>query len=114
MFNDEVTAERILSSDDPKEHKRLGYTVAGLQKHIWEAKRDTIMRNALEAKYEQCEHCKTFLRNTKSNRLVEANPSDRYWGVGLSVRDQAIWDFRKWKGSNRLGEMLMEIRETLK
>ena len=113
LFQDEETAERIMASEDPKEHKRLGYTVNGLRKDVWESNRDRIMKVALEAKFEQSEPCRAFLKGTKKTRLVEANPKDRYWGAGLGLRDRDIWNHNKWKGQNKLGGMLMEIRETL-
>ena len=113
VFGDEETAEKIMASEDPKEHKSLGYKVKGLKKDVWEIKRNNIMRTALEAKFEQSVACRSFLKKTKKTRLVEANPNDRYWGVGIGLRDRDIWDFTKWKGQNKLGEMLMEICETL-
>ena len=68
------------------------------------------MKVALEAKFQQSEPCRSFLKGTKKTRLVEANPNDRYWRAGLGLRD--IWNHNKWKGQNKRGGMLMEIRET--
>ena len=113
LFKDEETCARIMASDDPKEHKRLGYTVKGLRKDVWESNRDNIMKVALEAKFEQSKSCRSFLKDTKKTRLVEASPTDRYWGAGLGLRDKDIWNYSRWKGQNKLGDMLMEIRETL-
>ena len=113
LFKDDETARKVIATSNPKEQKHLGYTIKGLNKDLWESKRDAIMKTALEAKFEQCDTCKTFLKNTKPNRLAEASPSDRYWGIGLGLRDQNIWDTKQWKGQNKLGEMLMEIRQSL-
>ena len=113
LFKDEETAERIMASEDPKEQKRLGYRVNGLRKDVWESNRDRIMKVSLEAKFEQSEPCRSFLKGTQKTRLVEANPDDRYWGAGLGLRDKDIWNHNKWKGQNKLGDMLMEIREKL-
>ena len=113
LFKDDESAARIMASVDPKEHKWLGKTVKGLKKDVWESNRDRIMKIALEAKFEQSDICTAFLKGTKKTRLVEANPNDRYWAVGLGLRDKDIWHHNKWKGQNKLGEMLMEVRETL-
>ena len=113
LFKDDETARKVIATSNPKEQKHLGYTIKGLNKDLWESKRDAIMKTALEAKFEQCDTCKTLLKNTKPNRLAEASPSDRYWGIGLGLRDQNVWDTKLWKGQNKLGEMLMEIRQSL-
>ena len=85
----------------------------GLRNDVWESNRDRIMKAALEAKFEQSEPSRSFLKGTKKTRLVEANLNDRYWGAALGLRDKDIWNQNKWKGQNKLGGMLMEIRETL-
>ena len=113
LFKDDETARKVIATSNPKEQKHLGYTIKGPNKDLWESKRDAIMKTALEAKFEQCDMCKTFLKNTKPNRLAEASPSDRYWGIGLGLRDQNVWDTKLWKGQNKLGEMLMEICQSL-
>ena len=113
LVKDDETAGKIMASQNPKEHKYLGRTIKGLQKELWDSKRDAIMKTALEAKFEQNVACRAFLQNTAPNRLAEASPNDRYWGIGLGLRDQNIWDNKQWKGQNKLGEMLMEIRQSL-
>ena len=113
LLKDEETAEKIMASEDPKEQKRLGYRVNGLRKDVWESNRDRIIKLALEAKFEQSEPCRSFLKGTQKTRLVEANPNDRYWGAGLGLRDKDIWNHNKWKGQNKLRNMLMEIRGKL-
>ena len=69
------------------------------------------MVEGLKAKYEQSEYCRHFLSKTNQNWLVEANPTDRFWGMGLGLRDEGIWDRKQWKGQNKLCLMLMEIRD---
>ena len=113
LFKDNETARKVIDTSSLKDQKHLGYTIKGLYKDLWESKQDAIMKTALKAKFEQCDTCKTFLKNTKPNRLAEASPSDRYWDIGLGLRDQNVWDTKLWKGQNKLGEMLMEICQSL-
>ncbi|MCA7113248.1 NADAR domain-containing protein [Staphylococcus aureus] len=46
--------------------------------------------------------------------IVECAVKDRVWGIGLSMHDPNRFDMRRWKGENRLGFALMEIREEMK
>ena len=83
MFKDEETAEKILASKSPVEQKILGKNIKNFDTHIWDTKCEAVMVEGLKAKFEQSEYCRHFLSKTKPNWLVEANPTDRFWGVGL-------------------------------
>ncbi|MFT4251037.1 MAG: NADAR domain-containing protein [Caulobacter sp.] len=45
--------------------------------------------------------------------LVEANPRDWIWGVGLSADDPAVHRPDDWKGENLLGRILTDVRRKL-
>ena len=63
------------------------------------------MRDALRAKFTQHENLKELLLSTMDAELVEASPSDSYWG-NATRRDGS-------RGLNKLGLLLMEIRDAL-
>lgn len=50
---------------------------------------------------------------TKDSELAEASPYDRVWGIGYGVNSREINDKSLW-GSNKLGKILVEVREELK
>jgi ribA/ribD-fused uncharacterized protein len=54
-----------------------------------------------------------FLKSTEGKLLVEANPYDKIWGVGLAEDDYLILDCHNWLGTNWLGEVLTKVRITL-
>ena len=59
------------------------------------------MREALRAKFEQHASLKSMLLNTDEAELIEHTSNDSYWG-------DAGGD---GTGKNRLGQLLMELRE---
>jgi len=61
------------------------------------------MRRALRAKFETHVDARDLLLSTGDEPLLEASPEDPYWGIG---RDET--------GLNRLGILLMELREELR
>lgn len=69
----------------------------------WERVKDVVMRDGLMAKFSQNAAMKKMLLETGDAVLVEKSPRDSYWGIG-----------KDGKGRNRLGELLMEVREALK
>ena len=68
----------------------------------WEEVKEDIMFKALQAKFTQHEDLKGMLLGTKDRRLVERSPYDSYWGDGGDG-----------SGKNRLGELLMRLRDDL-
>ena len=54
-----------------------------------------------------------YLAKTADATLVEASAYDNYWGAGFSLSDNQLWDPSKWRGSNTLGRMLGELRESI-
>lgn len=69
----------------------------------WEAVKDEIMREALRAKFTQNPQLRSLLLGTESAVLVEHTTNDFYWGNNGDG-----------SGKNRLGELLMELREELR
>jgi hypothetical protein len=45
--------------------------------------------------------------------LYEAS-NDQFWGIGLSLSNIHVLDKAKHKGQNKLGEILMSVREQFK
>jgi len=69
----------------------------------WEKVKDNIMREAVLAKFTQHEDLRAILLGTGDARLVEHTVNDSYWGDGGDG-----------SGRNRLGEILMSVREELR
>jgi predicted NAD-dependent protein-ADP-ribosyltransferase YbiA (DUF1768 family) len=44
---------------------------------------------------------------------VEASPSDRIWGIGLTADDPRAANPASWRGLNLLGFALGDVRTTL-
>ena len=68
----------------------------------WEEMKEDIMFKALQAKFTQHEKLKRMLVGTKDRQLVERSPHDSYWGDGGDG-----------SGKNRLGALLMRLRDDL-
>lgn len=72
-------------------------------RHDWESAKDDIMREALRAKFTQHPELQKLLLETGDAVLVEHTRNDNYWGDGGDG-----------SGKNRLGILLMELRENLR
>ena len=69
----------------------------------WDAVKDDIMREAVRAKFTQHDDIRAVLLGTGDEVLIEAAPNDYYWGCGADGT-----------GQNKLGLILMEIRDELR
>ena len=69
----------------------------------WESVKDQIMLEAVRAKFTQHEDLRAILLGTGTAKLVEHTENDSYWGDGGDGT-----------GKNRLGQILMQVREELR
>ena len=102
-------AQKVLDLDgkkafctlDAKDAKRQGRRVK--LRSDWESVKDNIMYEIVLAKFSQNYTLKEKLLNTGDKILIEGNKwNDTYWGVCNG------------KGMNKLGTILMKVREELK
>jgi ribA/ribD-fused uncharacterized protein len=99
---DHDDAVRLLAeSASPEEAFRIGRT-HGVRPD-WEAVKESVMGEALRAKFTQSDELRALLLATGAVPLVQLKPGDAYWGTGADGR-----------GRNRLGALLMALRATLR
>ena len=93
--------EKIRDARTPKDAKNLGQSRSVKIRDDWEKVKDRIMLFALRKKFANG-RARSVLLETVGVRLVENAPDDSYWGCG-----------RTGDGRNRLGAMLMQVREEI-
>ncbi|KWX69715.1 NADAR family protein [Paenibacillus jilunlii] len=113
LFRDEETAMQILRARTPRTQKELGRKVSGFNDTEWKNHCRDIVYQGNREKFLQNEELLQLLLDTKGTTLVEASPTDRIWGVGLTEDDPRIRSRSSWRGSNWLGEVLTKLRDDL-
>jgi len=114
LFNDSISANKILVAATPAEMKELGRNVLNFNKDIWDKNKYNIVFTAVYAKFSQNEELKKKLLETGDATLAEAALHDKIWGIGLRMGDPKIQNPTEWNGENLLGRALMETREQLR
>ena len=103
---DGMWREKIRHKENPKWARETGRSKSFPVREGWEAMREEVMLGLLRQKFSDPVRAQQLL-STGRRRLVEGNLwGDRYWGM---CRDDA----GEWAGENRLGELLMEVRQEL-
>ncbi len=113
VFGDEATRNEILEASDPSVIKKLGRKVSNFDADVWDEKCIEVVYIGNLHKFGQNKLLENFLLSTGESTLVEASPYDKIWGIGMSEHDKDVNIPHIWKGENRLGFILMEVRETL-
>lgn len=99
-----LDAMRIRDTETPGKAKRLAQRMD--RRTDWELVKEDIMLNLVKQKFMEHAALGFRLMQTKDAELIEGNTwGDRYWG--------AVYRNGEWEGDNRLGKMLMYIRDLL-
>lgn len=114
IFGDVKTLEQIMASYNPGDMKQFGRRVRNFNSYVWDANRSDVVMTASLAKFSQNPKLKEFLLSTGDKILVEASPYDRIWGIGLAADDADATVPARWHGDNRLGFILMAVRDMLR
>ena len=114
-FDDWGTAGKILDLGDvyPLEYKKLGRKVNGFNEEEWAFASKSIVSEGLYEKFTQNPNLKEYLLSTGDAVIVEDSPYDKIWGIGIQSNHKDFKNPTKWPGENRLGFLLMGVRERL-
>lgn len=112
LFHDDEIAEKILTTSNQFEIKKLGRMIKNFKQDVWDECCYDIMLFSNRLKYEQNPSLLQLLRSTGEEEICEASPLDKIWGIGLSTDTDDYKDKTKWRGKNLLGKVLMEIRSS--
>lgn len=115
VFGDEATRARILATTEPDRIKKLGREVRNFDAERWETISEEVVLKGNLHKFGQDRRLLDILLGTGRKTLVEASPYDRIWGIGMTaeVADRHGYP-HVWKGKNKLGFILMEVRDVLR
>jgi len=95
--------EEVRLAKSPMIAARMGRSRKRPLRKDWESVKDTIMFEAVLAKFTQHEGPREILLATGDATIVERTENDSYWGDGGDG-----------SGKNRLGQILMRVREELR
>lgn len=113
LFKDTEVAAKILQTEDPAAIKALGRMVKNYDDAIWCARSYEIVKRGLYAKFSQNPRLRKKLLSTGNLLLAECAVNDRKWGIGVSMNDPRNQIPQCWRGSNLLGQVLMDVRAML-
>ena len=99
---DPALQEVIRKTEYPSIAKKLGRMRSPHFRRDWESVKEIVMLEALQAKFEQNKDLAALLKSTGTAQLRERASWDSYWGTG-----------RNGLGKNRMGELLMIVRQGL-
>lgn len=115
-FGDNVTAQKILNTDDPNRCRKLGRQVKGYNDAEWAKIRYDVFYTLNWAKYTQDKKLQEKLLDPQfdGKKFVEASPIDKIWGIGYAEDNPNIEFTDMYWGKNYLGCILTNIRKRLK
>ena len=95
--------EEVRQAKSPTIAARMGRSRERPLRNDWEAVKESIMHEVVLAKFTQHADLRAILLRTGDSTIVEHTENDRYWGDGGDG-----------SGKNRLGQILMRVRDELR
>ncbi len=95
-------AEEIRQAHTPSEAAKMGRRRSHPLRPDWEQMKDQVMLRGVMRKFETHADIRSVLLATGDQVLIENAPKDYYWGCGADG-----------SGQNKLGQILMEVRNLL-
>ena len=94
--------EHVRESDYAFEAKVLARKYPEKLRTDWEDVRESLMEEALRAKFSAHSDLASELASTGSEEIIDATPCSSFWGAGMAGT-----------GLNKLGQLLMKVRKEL-
>ena len=102
-FEDENYQEKIRTASKARDAANLGRSRKLPIRTDWEEVKEQIMYETVLKKFQTHKNLRKLLLDTENFKIVENSPIDYYWGCG-----------QDGTGLNKLGEILMQVREELR
>jgi len=103
--------EKIMAAATAKAAKAIEKKIS-LNEEEWEAKEDSIMQKGVRAKFTQHPEIRAKLLETGDRPIGFADARDIYWGIGTSQDTDKAKKKSKWRGQNKLGNIIEELRSS--
>ena len=114
LFGDHERVVAIKREMEPRVQKSLGGKIKNYNRETWITEAPRILFKGLLEKFKQNDELATYLLATDQTTIVETNPKDSLFGVGMSLENSEIWNKEKWKGKNIQGITLEKVRAALR
>ena len=101
-FDQKAYQEKIRKANSPMKAAELGRSRKVKLKSNWDRQKDNVMYKAVLAKFSQHDDLRALLISTQNAVIIEHTNNDSYWG-----------DAGDGSGKNRLGKILMKVRDQL-
>jgi hypothetical protein len=102
-FVDTLYLEKVRQTKTPKDAANMGRNRSLPLCSGWEQVKNDVMRKAVLQKFRTHADIREILLATRDEVLMENSPIDYYWGCG-----------KDGSGKNKLGQILMAVRELLR
>ena len=95
--------EAVRQARSPMVAARMGRSRKRPLRRDWESVKDKVMKQAVLCKFDTHQDIREILLSTGEQEIVEKTTRDYYWGCGS-----------KGNGKNKLGRILMQVRDILR
>ena len=107
--------EDIMQMTNPRHMKSKAKHIRNLDVEHWrEVSGEALLEEGCWCKFDQNPELAHHLLCTTEEVIAEASPYDRFFGIGLGMNHPNAGYPQRWRGKNKMGEILMRVRHRLR
>lgn len=111
IMGDEKACQEILETKTPKKISKIDIKAKEERWYLWAVQRQEFLLKATLAKFRQDIHLFSMLCGVRGE--IAYISKDKFMGIGVGIRDNAVPAKHEWLGENMLGYTLMYVRNIL-
>ena len=113
-FSDTETADKIMNASTPLECKNIARKISNFHQETWDSVAKSECAKGINEKFLQNPDLLDVLLNRTGTKTIIESAKDDVWGTGVALHSPNCLIRTKWTSQGIMGEILQELRDSVR